>query len=46
MTSMNPLVADQLIRDRTTQRAALQRPRHDRTVRVLRGMANYLDPRS
>jgi hypothetical protein len=46
MNSMNHLVADELIRDRTTRRTALQRPRHARTVRALRGMANYLDPRS
>jgi hypothetical protein len=46
MTTMNHQVANELIRERTTNRNALQRPTHPRTVRALRGLADRLVRRS
>jgi hypothetical protein len=39
-------IANELIRDRTMHRTAMQRPTHRRTARALRGMADRLDARS
>ena len=44
--TLNHQVANEMIRERTTHRTAMQRPTHGRTVRALRGMADRLDPRS
>ncbi len=46
MTTMTHQIANEVIRDRTTRRTAMQRPDHRRTVRVLRGLADRLDRRS
>lgn len=39
-------IAREVIRDRTTHRDTYQRPSHPRTARVLRGLAERLDPRT
>ena len=46
MTTMTQQIANEVIRERTTHRSAMQRPTHTRTVRVLRSLADRLDPRS
>lgn len=46
MTTMNDMIANEVIRERITHRTAVQRPDHHRTVKALRGIANRLDRRS
>lgn len=43
---MSDEIARELIRSRTTQRGAYQRPRHARAARALRGLADRFDRQS
>lgn len=40
---MSDDIAREIIRQRTTEQAAFQRPRHPRTARLLRGLADRFD---
>jgi hypothetical protein len=44
--NMADQIAREVIRERTTHRVAYQRPRHPRTARALRGLAERLDRRT
>jgi hypothetical protein len=41
--NLNDQLAKEIIRERSTQRAAMRRPTHPRTARVLRRLAERLE---
>jgi hypothetical protein len=43
---MSDEIAREVIRDRTDHNKATQRPRHPRTAKALRGLADRIDGRS